>query len=114
MAGKVLGDWGQVQLLHPPPSNTLTSINSSSTPRTPSFSMFKSFRATTATLRNLNSFSKSNPSKRYFSATSAIMGVTKTLLQDGNGAVPQKGDTVTIKYKGFLKDTAKPDNKGEV
>jgi len=42
------------------------------------------------------------------------MGVTKTLLQEGQGAIPVKGDQVTIKYTGFLKDTAKPDNKGEV
>jgi FK506-binding protein 1 len=40
------------------------------------------------------------------------MGVTKTVLAEGNGAVPKVGDTVTIEYTGFLKDESKPDNKG--
>lgn len=50
---------------------------------------------------------------RNFSRTSAIMGVTKTILKQGNGAIPNVGDKVTIEYTGFLKDTSKPDNKGE-
>lgn len=41
------------------------------------------------------------------------MGVTKTTLQEGNGAVPKVGQTVTIEYTGYLKDTSKPGNKGE-
>lgn len=49
---------------------------------------------------------------RYFSSTSAIMGVTKTVLVDGNGPVPKVGDTVTIEYTGYLKDLSKPDMKG--
>lgn len=41
------------------------------------------------------------------------MGVTKTTHVEGTGAVPQKGQTVTIEYTGFLKDTSKPNNKGK-
>ncbi|CAK7198183.1 FK506-binding protein 1B [Sporothrix eucalyptigena] len=40
------------------------------------------------------------------------MGVTKTTHQEGSGATPNKGDRVTIEYTGYLKDTSKPDNKG--
>lgn len=43
---------------------------------------------------------------------SITMGVTKTTHQEGSGAQPQAGQTVTIEYTGFLKDTSKPDNKG--
>jgi FK506-binding protein 1 len=41
------------------------------------------------------------------------MGVNKTILQEGNGPVPQKGQKVTIEYTGWLKDPSKPDNKGK-
>lgn len=41
------------------------------------------------------------------------MGVTKTILQEGSGPIPSKGDKVTIEYTGYLKDTTKPGNKGE-
>ncbi|KAB5572058.1 fkbp-type peptidyl-prolyl cis-trans isomerase [Coniochaeta sp. 2T2.1] len=41
------------------------------------------------------------------------MAVTKTILQEGNGPVPQKGQKVTIEYTGWLKDASKPDNKGK-
>lgn len=41
------------------------------------------------------------------------MGVTKTTHQEGTGAQPVSGQTVTIEYTGYLKDTSKPDNKGE-
>lgn len=51
---------------------------------------------------------------RSFSQTAAIMGFTKTILREGSGPSPQKSDTVTIEYTGFLKDTSKPDNKGTV
>lgn len=40
------------------------------------------------------------------------MAVTKTVLKEGSGAIPKVGDTVTIEYTGYLKDTSKPDNKG--
>lgn len=40
------------------------------------------------------------------------MAVTKTTHQEGTGAQPTPGQTVTIEYTGFLKDTSKPDNKG--
>lgn len=41
------------------------------------------------------------------------MGVTKTTHKEGSGAQPAAGQTVTIEYTGFLKDTSKPDNKGK-
>ncbi|RDA95569.1 hypothetical protein CP533_1235 [Ophiocordyceps camponoti-saundersi (nom. inval.)] len=47
-----------------------------------------------------------------FTPVASIMGVTKTTHQAGSGAQPKAGDTVTIEYTGFLKDTSKPDNKG--
>ncbi|KAH9218066.1 hypothetical protein DL95DRAFT_385820 [Leptodontidium sp. 2 PMI_412] len=50
---------------------------------------------------------------RSFSRTSAAMGVTKTILKEGSGAIPKVGDRVTIEYTGYLKDTSKPDNKGD-
>ncbi|KAI1329737.1 FK506-binding protein 1B [Xylariaceae sp. FL0255] len=40
------------------------------------------------------------------------MGVTKTTHQAGTGAQPTAGQSVTIEYTGWLKDTSKPDNKG--
>ena len=41
------------------------------------------------------------------------MGVEKTLRSEGNGKdYPEKGDTVTMEYTGWLYDTSKPDNKG--
>lgn len=41
------------------------------------------------------------------------MGVTKTTHQEGTGPQAQAGQTVTIEYTGYLKDTSKPDNKGK-
>ncbi|KAJ3499112.1 hypothetical protein NLG97_g598 [Lecanicillium saksenae] len=40
------------------------------------------------------------------------MGVTKTTLKEGSGASPNPGQTVVIEYTGWLKDTSKPDSKG--
>jgi FK506-binding protein 1 len=40
------------------------------------------------------------------------MGVTKTILKEGNGPIAQAGQQVTIEYTGWLKDTNAPDNKG--
>lgn len=61
-------------------------------------------------------FSKVSRGLRYSStATPQIrkMGVTKTTHQEGTGPQPQVGQTVTIEYTGFLKDSSKPDNKGK-
>ena len=42
------------------------------------------------------------------------MGVEKTLISEGDGTTkPQKGDTVSMEYTGWLHDTSKPDNKGK-
>ncbi|KFY44925.1 hypothetical protein V494_01246 [Pseudogymnoascus sp. VKM F-4513 (FW-928)] len=40
------------------------------------------------------------------------MGVTKTTTQEGTGAQPQKGQTVTIEYTGYLKNA--DGSKGKV
>lgn len=40
------------------------------------------------------------------------MGVTKTVISEGNGPSPQKGDTVTMLYTGWLK--TKSGEKGNV
>jgi FK506-binding protein 1 len=53
------------------------------------------------------------PTSRSFTSTTAIMGVSKTVLKEGNGAIPKAGDKVTIEYTGYLKDTSKPAHKGE-
>lgn len=41
------------------------------------------------------------------------MGVTKTIIKEGSGAVAQKGQAVTIEYTGWLKDTTQAENKGK-
>ncbi|GAO17475.1 hypothetical protein UVI_02000570 [Ustilaginoidea virens] len=40
------------------------------------------------------------------------MGVSKTVIKEGTGETPVKGQTVTIEYTGWLKDESKPNNKG--
>ena len=54
----------------------------------------------------------STTTTRFFSRTTAIMGVTKEIRQEGNGPVPKKGDKVSMEYTGWLKDESKPNNKG--
>lgn len=41
------------------------------------------------------------------------MGVTKTTLTEGSGAQPVAGETVTIEYTGWLKDSSQPNSKGK-
>lgn len=48
-----------------------------------------------------------------FSTTARTMGVQKTVLVEGNGPSPQKGDTVTMLYTGWLKEAGKKDSKGK-
>jgi len=33
-----------------------------------------------------------------------MMGVTRTVLEHGNGDQPKKGDEITVEYAGFLYD----------
>ena len=40
------------------------------------------------------------------------MGVTKTIITEGTGAIPVAGQNVIIEYTGWLKDTSKSDQKG--
>ena len=40
------------------------------------------------------------------------MGVTKVTTKEGDGPTPQKGQTVSMEYTGYLKDSSKPDDKG--
>ena len=39
--------------------------------------------------------------------------MTKTTIQEGNGPVAVKGQKVSIEYTGWVKDTSKPNNKGD-
>jgi FK506-binding protein 1 len=55
----------------------------------------------------------SRTANRTFTTTAAIMGVVKTTTQEGNGPIPQKGQTVAMEYTGYLKDTNKPDHRGK-
>ncbi|KAK4458492.1 hypothetical protein QBC42DRAFT_300245 [Cladorrhinum samala] len=41
------------------------------------------------------------------------MGVTRTTHVAGTGPQPVRGQKVVIEYTGWLKDTSKPDDKGE-
>ena len=41
------------------------------------------------------------------------MGVTKTIIREGQGEQPAPNDVVTIEYTGWLKDASKPDKKGK-
>ena len=56
-------------------------------------------------LSSFRPFTKASPftTTRTFTQTAAIMAVTKTTTQEGTGAQPQKGQTVTIEYTGYLK-----------
>lgn len=40
------------------------------------------------------------------------MGVTKTIIKEGNGPKPSAGQKVTMEYTGWLKDESRPENKG--
>ncbi|KAF4126941.1 FK506-binding protein 1 [Geosmithia morbida] len=41
------------------------------------------------------------------------MGVSKTIISEGSGGSPSPGDTITMQYTGWVKDTSKPGNKGK-
>jgi FK506-binding protein 1 len=41
------------------------------------------------------------------------MGVTRTVHTAGSGVTPREGQTVTIEYTGWLKDTSQAGNKGK-
>jgi FK506-binding protein 1 len=40
------------------------------------------------------------------------MGVRKTIIREGSGPRPKKGQMVTMQYRGYLKDSTQPGNKG--
>lgn len=42
------------------------------------------------------------------------MGVTKTIISDGDGPVPKKGDKVSMQYTGWLRAAGQPEEKGKV
>lgn len=41
------------------------------------------------------------------------MGVQKTIISEGTGPQPAVGQTISMHYTGWVKDTSKPDNRGE-
>jgi FKBP-type peptidyl-prolyl cis-trans isomerase len=66
-------------------------------------------------MRNLSALATRITTKaalRRFTSKAAAMGVTKTTIAEGYGAVPQKGETVCMAYTGYLKDPSQPDSKG--
>lgn len=78
-------------------------------PPTMSLRALSSFTRTVSHLRNPITTTQLN----YFTTTARKMGVTKTVLVEGNGPSPQKGDTVTMLYTGWLKEAGKKDGKGK-
>jgi FK506-binding protein 1 len=50
---------------------------------------------------------------RLLHSTARNMGVTKTIIAEGSGASPQKGDRVTMEYTGWLRTAGKPEEKGK-
>ncbi|KAF2034757.1 hypothetical protein EK21DRAFT_97387 [Setomelanomma holmii] len=50
---------------------------------------------------------------RTLSSTASTMGVQKTIISEGNGPSPQKGDSVTMEYTGWLRTPGKPEEKGK-
>lgn len=63
--------------------------------------------------RNPLTTTASTTRTRNFHSSIFNMSVSKTTHQEGTGATPVPGQTVTIEYTGYLKDTSKPDQKGE-
>ncbi|OAL06660.1 hypothetical protein IQ06DRAFT_236908 [Phaeosphaeriaceae sp. SRC1lsM3a] len=50
---------------------------------------------------------------RSLSSTAANMGVQKTVISEGEGPSPKKGDQVTMEYTGWLKTNGQPEEKGK-
>jgi FK506-binding protein 1 len=48
-----------------------------------------------------------------FTTSPIAMGVSKTVIAEGNGPSPAKGDQVTMKYTGWLKTAGQPEEKGK-
>jgi hypothetical protein len=53
-------------------------------------------------------------SLRTLSTTARNMGVTKTTISEGTGPSPTSGQTVVMKYTGWLKAPGQPEDKGKV
>lgn len=60
--------------------------------------------------RPLRQFS---PTLQNFSTTARAMGVEKTIIREGDGPSPKKGDQVTMEYTGWLRADDKPEQKGK-
>ena len=71
-----------------------------------------SLRALTRTLFTTTT-TRTPITARFFSNTSYKMGVQKTVLVEGSGPSPVKGDTVTMLYTGWLKEEGKKEGKGK-
>jgi len=52
-------------------------------------------------------------STRFFTTSRIAMGVNKTILSEGSGASPAKGDRVTMEYTGWLRTAGQPEEKGK-
>lgn len=74
----------------------------------PPFVAARSFLTSTSKLSSSSTATPTPPKK-----STTIMGVEKILLQEGTGAIPRKGQTVTIEYTGYLRDVNAENEKGE-
>ncbi|KAK7429953.1 FK506-binding protein 1B [Neonectria magnoliae] len=72
-----------------------------------------SFRKLSPFLITRSPLTTTTTTARNFHSSLFNMSVSKTTHQEGTGAIPVPGQTVTIEYTGYLKDTSKPDLKGE-
>lgn len=65
-------------------------------------SFIKSLQRTS--ISNLARASHPRTTTSLFHSSARAMGVTKTTITEGNGPSPNKGDTVTMLYTGWLKN----------
>ncbi|KND91100.1 FK506-binding protein 1B [Tolypocladium ophioglossoides CBS 100239] len=82
-------------------------------PSTPPSSSFHELPEQTLTFHQHRQSNRDHSRQQHIHRHQSItMGVSKTTLTEGSGSQPVAGDTVTIEYTGWLKDTSKPNNKG--
>ena len=62
-------------------------------------------------MRNFLNPTRIHQATRTFTTTARNMGVQKTILQEGEGPSPQKGDRVTMEYTGWLKTSSNEKGK---
>ncbi|KAH8726333.1 hypothetical protein GQ44DRAFT_706133 [Phaeosphaeriaceae sp. PMI808] len=94
----------------PPPSCKPTYANIT-TPPSPPFPIIPMLPRFTNFSRPLRQVAPST--FRTLSSTASTMGVQKTVISEGNGPSPSKGDVVTMEYTGWLRTPGEPEEKGK-